>query len=413
LSFFHVVDFNKYANFHLKSSKLTANRLSAAASSSQRFFSLDVFRGATVAFMILVNNQAGKAFSPLQHAPWHGCTPTDLVFPFFLFAVGNAIAFVLPRLEAMDRSAAVWKIVKRGLLIFLIGLLLNWFPFIKWENNELVGKPFETLRIFGVLQRIALAYMFGALIIYFFKARMAFYIAALLLLGYWVITAMAGNPADPYSLEGFWGTDLDRAILGEAHMYKGEGVAFDPEGIASTIPSIAQVILGFLIGDYIRQKGKNAEMVANLFMAGLVLWLAGMAWGLSFPINKKIWTSSYVLYTVGLATMLLATLVQLIEFRGWKGVVPNFFDAFGKNPLFIYVLSGVLPKTLWLIRIPNGLNEAGEVKYTHPLGWYFQNICKPITSRPETASLLYSLSLVFLLWAIAWFMNKRRWYVRV
>ena len=247
------MDFNKYANFRFKSTALASNQPNPSAS-GQRFFSLDVFRGATVAFMILVNNQAGKAFPPLQHASWHGVTPTDLVFPFFLFAVGNAIAFVLPRLEAMDRSAAVWKIVKRGILIFLIGLFLNWFPFVKWDNNELVGKSLETLRIFGVLQRIALAYLFGALIIYFFKARLSFYIAILLLLGYWVITAMAGNPADPYSLEGFWGTGLDRAILGEAHMYKGEGVAFDPEGLASTIPSIAQVILGFLVGDYIRQK---------------------------------------------------------------------------------------------------------------------------------------------------------------
>ncbi|WP_290712604.1 heparan-alpha-glucosaminide N-acetyltransferase domain-containing protein [Flavihumibacter sp. CACIAM 22H1] len=384
-----------------------------AGNSGQRFFSLDVFRGATVAFMILVNNQPGASYAPLHHAKWHGCTPTDLVFPFFLFAVGNALAFVQPKLEAMDRSAAIWKIVKRGLLIFLIGLLLNWFPFVKWENNELVGKSFETLRIFGVLQRIALAYLFGALIIYLFKARVSFLIAALLLLGYWVLTVMAGDAADPYSLEGFWGTGLDRAILGEQHMYKGEGVAFDPEGIASTIPSIAQVILGFLVGDYIRQKGKNADMVANLFVAGVVLWLAGMAWGLSFPINKKIWTSSYVLYTVGLATLVLATLIQLIEFRGWKGLVPNFFDAFGKNPLFIYVLSGVIPKLMWLIRIPNGVAVTGEPQFTNPLTWFFEAVCKPISNRPENAALLYSLSLVFLLWLIAWYMNKRRWYVRV
>ncbi len=410
--FFHSVDFNKYANFRFKLTALTTIA-QPAGNSGQRFFSLDVFRGATVAFMILVNNQPGASYSPLHHAPWHGCTPTDLVFPFFLFAVGNAIAFVLPKLEAMNRSAAVWKIVKRGILIFLIGLLLNWFPFVKWENGELVGKSFETLRIFGVLQRIALAYLFGALIIYFFKARLSFLIAALLLLGYWVLTVMAGDPADPYSLEGFWGTGLDRVILGENHMYKGEGVAFDPEGIASTIPSVAQVILGFLVGDYIRQKGKNSDMVANLFVAGVVLWLAGMAWGLSFPINKKIWTSSYVLYTVGLATLILATLIQLIEFRGWKGVVPNFFDAFGKNPLFIYVLSGVIPKSMWLIRIPNGVTDAGEPKFTNPMGWFYEYICKPISNRLENAALLYSLSLIFLLWLIAWYMNKRRWYVRV
>lgn len=387
----------------------------SAAPSGQRFFSLDVFRGATVAFMILVNNPGSWShiYSPLRHASWHGCTPTDLVFPFFLFAVGNALAFVMPRLEAMNRQAALWKIIKRGILIFLIGLTLNWYPFVRWENNELVFRSFDSVRIFGVLQRIALAYLFGALIVYLFKARLSFVIAALLLLSYWVITTMAGDPADPYSLEGFWGTHLDRALLGDSHIYKGEGVGFDPEGLASTIPSIAQVILGFLVGDYIRQKGKSPEMVANLFVAGVVLWLAGMAWGLSFPINKKIWTSSYVLYTVGLATILLATLIQIIEFRGWKGAPTRFFEDFGKNPLFIYVLSGVLPKTLWLIRIPNGLNDKGEQIYTNPLGWFYQYVCKPIMAKPEAGSLLYSLTLVFFLWVIAWYMDKRRWYVRV
>lgn len=412
-----MVDFNKYGNFRYKLPALTSPSpllSTPPASASQRFFSLDVFRGATVAFMILVNNAGSSvSFSPLKHAKWHGCTPTDLVFPFFLFAVGNAIAFVLPKLEAMPRNAAIWKIVKRGLLIFLIGLLLNWFPFVKWEDDQLVAKSFETLRIFGVLQRIALAYLLGALIIYLFKARMAFFISIVLLLGYWALTAMAGAAADPYSLEGFWGTGLDRAILGEAHMYKGEGVAFDPEGIASTIPAVSQVILGFLIGDYIRQKGRNADMVANLFVAGVVLWLAGMAWGLSFPINKKIWTSSYVLYTVGLATLVLATLIQVIEFRGWKGATTSFFDAFGKNPLFIYVLSGVIPKLLWLIRIPNGVSESGEPRYTNPLGWFYLHVCKPISSKEEVGSLIYSLSLVFLLWLVAWYMNRRRWYVRV
>ncbi len=408
---------------------------------NQRFYSLDVFRGATVAFMILVNNPGtwSAIFGPLKHAPWHGCTPTDLVFPFFLFAVGNAIAFVLPKLEKMGQAAAVAKIVKRGVLIFLIGLLLNWFPFVRWDDGQLVGKSFHDLRIFGVLQRIALAYTFAALIIFFFKTRGAFFMAALLLLGYWVITAMAGDPADQYSLEGFWGTHLDRALLGENHLYKGEGVAFDPEGLASTIPSIAQVIFGFLVGDYIRMKGlglggkvsdeslsgikgsntsdtargDTGGLVANLFVAGVVLWLAGMAWGLTFPINKKIWTSSYTLYTCGLATIVLATLIQLIEYRGWKGGWSRFFDVFGKNPLFIYVLSGLIPKSLALIRIPNGTNAEGEPKFTSPLGWFYEYVCKPISEKPETGSLIYAVTFVIFLWAIAWWMDKKKIYVRV
>lgn len=385
-----------------------------------RFYSLDVFRGATVCLMILVNNPGDWAhiYGPLKHAPWEGCTPTDLVFPFFLFAVGNAMAFVMPRLQQMSQSAALTKILKRGLLIFLIGLLLNWFPFIKWDNDMLVAKPFATLRIFGVLQRIALAYTFAALVIYFFKLRGAFFTAALLLLGYWVFTAFSGYPApdgtiDPFSLEGFWGTHLDRSILGADHMYKGEGVPFDPEGMASTIPAIAQVIFGFLVGDYIRQKGKNADMVANLFVAGMVLWIAGMAWGLVFPINKKIWTSSYVLYTTGLAILLLATMIQLIEFRNWKGAWSRFFDVFGKNPLFIFVLSALVPKSLALIRIPNGLNDQGQPKWLGPLGWFYEHICKPLSSKPENSSLFYAILFILCFWAAAWWMDKKGWYVKV
>nr|WP_214460594.1 DUF5009 domain-containing protein [Flavihumibacter fluvii] len=370
--------------------------------------------------MILVNNPGdwGHIYGPLKHAPWEGCTPTDLVFPFFLFAVGNAMAFVMPKMQQMDRSAALTKILKRGLLIFLIGLLLNWFPFIKWDNNMLVAKPFSTLRILGVLQRIALAYTFAALIIYFFRTKGAFYTATVLLLGYWVVTAFSGHPApdgsiDPFSLEGFWGTHVDRALLGPDHLYKGEGVPFDPEGLVSTIPAIAQVIFGFLVGEYIQQKGRNADMVANLFVAGVVLWIAGMAWGLVFPINKKIWTSSYVLYTVGLATIILATMIQLIEFRGWKGAWSRFFDVFGKNPLFIFVLSALVPKSLALIRIPNGVNEQGQPKWLGPLGWFYENICKPISSKPENSSLLYAIIFILCFWAAAWWMDKKGWYVKV
>jgi predicted acyltransferase len=391
-----------------------------ATAPSQRYYALDVFRGATVCLMILVNNPGSWSYiySPLKHAAWEGCTPTDLVFPFFLFAVGNALAFVLPKMERMGHAAALAKILKRGVLIFLIGLLLNWYPFIKWDNDLLVGKPFSTLRIFGVLQRIALAYTFAALLIYFFKVRGAFYAAALILLGYWIGTGLSGYPApdgslDPFSLEGFWGTNLDRALLGADHMYKGEGVAFDPEGIASTIPAIAQVIFGFLVGDYIRQKGKNEGMVANLFVAGIVLWVTGMAWGMVFPINKKIWSSSYVLYTSGLAAMALATFIQLIEFHGWKGYWSRFFDVFGKNPLFIFVLSAFVPKTLALIRIANGVNEQGQPKYTGPLGWFYENLCKPVSDKLENGSLLYAIIIIIIFWSIAWYMDKRKWYVKV
>jgi predicted acyltransferase len=226
---------------------------------NQRFYSLDVFRGATVALMILVNNPGSwdHIYAPLEHAPWHGCTPTDLVFPFFLFAVGNAMAFVMPKLETGGTSVFLKKIFKRTLLIFLIGLFLNWSPFIRWQDDHIVlrhwvnpDNPENGVRILGVLQRIALCYLFASLIIYFFKIRGAFVAASVLLLGYWVL-CLLGNPTDPFSIDGWFGTGIDKNILGIAHMYKGEGRAFDPEGIMSTIPAITQVIFGYLTGNYI------------------------------------------------------------------------------------------------------------------------------------------------------------------
>ncbi|MFZ9214782.1 MAG: acyltransferase family protein, partial [Sediminibacterium sp.] len=280
----------------------------------QRYYSLDVFRGATVALMILVNNPGswGNIYGPLKHAPWHGVTPTDLVFPFFLFAVGNAMAFVMPKFEA-GSSAAFWKkITKRTLLIFGIGLFLNWSPFIKWEDGVLVAKKWENVRILGVLQRIALSYFFASIIVYYAKTKGAFVLGGILLLSYWFITAVFGTPGDPYSMNGYFGTGIDKLILGETHMYHGEGVAFDPEGITSTITGIVQVIFGFLVGQYIQQKGKSFEMLSNLLIIGVVLIVAGLCWDMVFPINKKIWTSSYVLYTTGLAIVTISVLIYLI-----------------------------------------------------------------------------------------------------
>jgi len=180
--------------------------------------------------MILVNNPGSWShiYAPLEHAPWHGLTPTDLVFPFFLFAVGNAMAFVMPRFE-QNGDAYFWKkVLKRSALIFLIGLFLNWSPFVKWDGAELVFKPWAHVRILGVLQRIAIAYLFASVIVYYFKTRGAFVISGIILLFYWFITWHFGTPGDPYSLSGYFGTGVDKAILGETHMYKGEGVTFDP-----------------------------------------------------------------------------------------------------------------------------------------------------------------------------------------
>ena len=381
---------------------------------NQRFYSLDIFRGATVALMILVNNPGSWAhiFPPLEHAGWHGVTPTDLVFPFFLFAVGNAMAFVIPRLEANN---SFWrKVIKRSVLIFLIGLFLNWFPFIKYDvAGNIVAKPFETLRLFGVLQRIALCYFFAAILIHFFKARGAFVAGAFLLLLYWFL-CVALNPADPYSLSGWFGSAYEIKLMGEKHMYHGEGIAFDPEGPMSTLAAIVQVIFGYLAGQYILTKGKTAEMLNGLFVAGAVLIFTGFTWDMVFPMNKKIWTSSYTVYTTGLALVVLSVLINLVEFKNARGAWNRFFDVFGKNALFIFALSGILPRLLALIRINNGVATDGKPKFLSPFGWFYENLCKPILpADPRIGSLIYALLFIAMMWFFAWCMDKKKIYIKV
>jgi len=376
-----------------------------------RFLSLDVFRGATVALMILVNNPGSWEFvyRPLRHAEWHGCTPTDLVFPFFLFAVGNAMAFVMPKLS---QSGIFWKkITRRFLVIFGIGLLLNWFPGIQWSNDEIRLKPLHDLRILGVLQRIALAYFFASIIIYFGKTRGAFFVGTVLLLVYWWLCYAFGTQGNPYSLEGYFGTAVDKSLLGESHMYHGEGVAFDPEGIISTIPAISSVIFGYLAGEYIIRKGKNTEMLSNLLIIAVILFTTSLAWSLVFPFNKKIWTSSYVLYSTSLALMFLGVLIHLIELKGIRTWWTAFGEVFGKNPLFIYVLAGVWIDLYLTVRIPDGL-ENGTQKHTSIYDWLFEHVFSPLFG-PYPGSLMFAVFHVLVFWLIGRILNKKEIYIRV
>jgi predicted acyltransferase len=370
--------------------------------------------------MILVNNPGswGHIYPPLAHAPWHGLTPTDLVFPFFLFAVGNALSFVMPRLQA-GGDAIFWKkVLKRSLLIFGIGLFLTWWPFVKWDDGGLVFKPWsyidekgnpQGVRLLGVLARIAICYFFASVIIYYLKPRAAFYVGLLSLLLYWVLCFLLGD----YTMKGWFGNDVDKSVLGLAHMYKGEGIPFDPEGIMSTMPAIVQVIFGYLVGDYIQKKGKNFEMVSGLFVAGVALLVTGFCWDMVFPINKKIWTSSYTIYTTGLAIITIATMIYLIEFKNVKGWLSKFFDVFGKNALFVFALSAFLPKGLALIRIPDHLNEKGKMIYTNPWNWLYQKVLVNIPGDPRLGSLLYAMCVIILMWAICYWMDKKKIYIKV
>lgn len=395
----------------------------------QRYYSLDVFRGATVALMILVNNPGtwSHMFAPLQHAPWHGCTPTDLVFPFFLFAVGNAMSFVIPRMQESGDQVFWGKVIKRTLLIFLIGLGLNWFPFVQWNGDSLVFRewvssddPTRGVRIFGVLQRIAVAYFFASVLAYYFKPRLLIFISTAILLAYWMACVFLGK-GDPYSLAGWFGTDIDKQLLGVAHIYKGEGVPFDPEGLMSTFPAIVQVVLGYLAGGFIRRQGQtdwlwakvpsstqpHFKLLSGLMVTGFVLLVLGWTWSLGFPINKKIWTSSYVLYTTGLAILTIGGMIWFTDVQGVRNGLTRFFDVFGKNPLFIFVLSGLLPKTLWLIRIEDGGG------FTNPLNWFYKNVCAQIPGPPEMGSFVYSLCFLVLMWVIVYWLDRKRIYIKV
>jgi predicted acyltransferase len=403
-----------------------------------RYYSLDVFRGATVAFMILVNNPGSWShiYGPLEHAPWHGCTPTDLVFPFFLFAVGNAMAFTMPRLQQAGAALFWKKVLKRFALIFLIGLGLNWFPFVKWVDTELVLKhwqdptnPESGIRIFGVFQRIALCYLFASILAFYTKPKFTFLWCGLILLGYWGICVAFGNTADPYSLQGFVGTQLDINLVGTAHVYKGEGVPFDPEGLVSTLPAIVEVLFGYFTGQYILEKGKRYpegitaavkkenyapyQMLSQLLIAGVVLLLAALIWNSSFPINKKIWTSSYVLYTYGLALFTLGILIYLLEFKQVKGAWSRFFDVFGKNPLFIFVMSGLLPRLASLLRWTDHISDDGKPVYTNAFAWFYENVCSKIGSDPRLGSLVFAICMVAMYWSLAWVLDKKKIYLKV
>jgi predicted acyltransferase len=384
-----------------------------------RHRSLDVFRGATVALMILVNNPGtwSAIYPPLAHAPWHGWTPTDLVFPFFLFAVGNALALVLPALQAGPATLFWRRVAQRTLLIFAIGLLLNASPFVRWDAaGELVPKSWDTLRLMGVLQRIALCFGAAAAIVWLMGRRGALIASGLLLLGYWAACVVLGASGDAYSLQGWFGTALDRALLGESHLYRGEGLPFDPEGLASTPPAIAQVLLGWWVGDRVRRGPVDAALMRRMALVGLGLVLLAGLWHQAMPINKKIWTSSYVLLTTGLATGVLALGIWLIEIRrrplemaGWV----RFFEVFGRNPLFIFVLSGLVPRGLALLRWPAGADEQGQVLWTSPLPWVHQHVFAGIGSDPRLGSLLFALANLALYALLAWWLDSRRIYVRV
>ncbi|MFN3557269.1 MAG: acyltransferase family protein [Bacteroidales bacterium] len=372
---------------------------------TERYLALDVLRGITVAFMILVNTPGSwqHIYAPLKHAAWHGCTPTDLVFPFFLFVVGVSMFFSFGKQEGLGRNKLLLKTLKRALLIFAIGLFLNSYP--QWSID------FSQLRIMGVLQRIAVAYLLAALLVLFLRStRAVIFSGSLILFAYWGILWMWGGE-DPYSLIGNAAIGFDAALLGENHLYKGfihEGqrVPFDPEGLLSSLPAMVTVLIGYLAGNLIKSNKKEIVPV-KLMLWGLLFALAGALWGLVFPINKPLWTSSYVLYTAGLAAILFGILIWIIDLKGYRRWT-SFFVVFGVNPLFLFALSGLWAKTLGrLIRI-----ETADGTLISGSAWIYQNVFLPIAGT-YNGSLLYAIAHVIVFWLIGWVLYRRKIFIKV
>lgn len=372
-----------------------------------RFVSLDVFRGMTICFMIIVNTPGSGAtpFSPLLHADWHGFTPTDLVFPSFLFAVGNAMSFAMKKYHELGTSAVLMKIAKRTALIFLLGYLMYWFPFFKInEAGEVINFPISQTRIMGVLQRIAICYGIASLLVYFLSSRKVIWLSAFLLVWYWITLLVWGFPEDPFGLHGNAGLLLDRFLFGEDHLYHDHGIIFEPEGLLSTIPAIVNVIIGYYAGVFVQEKGKGYESIAKLLLTGSLLIFLALCWNMIFPINKKLWTSSFVLLTTGIDLVIMAALIYAIEIRTWnRWNWTRFFIIPGKNPLFIYLLSELLLIVLFMIPISSG----GSL-----FDLFNTAIFQKLAPGP-LGSLLFAICYMLLCWSVAFSLDKRKIYVRV
>lgn len=361
-----------------------------------RNLSLDVFRGLTLALMIVVNTPGswGAIYPPLQHAAWHGYTPTDLVFPTFLFVVGAAMRLSMKKFAGQGDGPFLRTVFKRALLIFLCGYLLYWFPFV---SDDFTLIPIGSTRIMGVLQRIGLCYLAAALVVRYAGIRGALAFSAVVLPAYWWILHQFGD----YTLAGNAARTLDLAVLGASHMYHGDGIAFDPEGILSTLPAIVNVLAGYLAMAWLDAAGRTPKAVTGLLAAGAVCLLLAHVWDPAFPINKKLWTSSYVLLSSGFDLIIFAALAWAIDIRGYRAGL-NFFVVFGKNTLFIYLLSSAAVTVL--VRL-----HAGGVSLYE---WLYQTLVR-LLDDATFASLVFALAYMLACWLVACAMDRRRIYVKL
>ncbi|MEZ5425922.1 MAG: DUF5009 domain-containing protein [Pyrinomonadaceae bacterium] len=359
----------------------------------KRLLSLDVFRGITIAGMILVNNPGdwGAIYSPFEHAEWNGWTPTDLIFPFFLFIVGIVIPLALgKRVESGGVTRDVYlKIFRRSAVIFLLGLLLNALPFF----------DFVHLRIPGVLQRIAVCYLIASLIFLRAGWKQIVFISAFLLILYWILMTVIPVPGCAVTSVSDKACNLsayiDRQILGVNHIWS-LGKVYDPEGILSTLPAIVTALAGVLAGFWLKTKRDNLEKVGGVFFFGVVLTALGWMWNFFFPINKALWTSSYVVFTAGMALCFFGFCYWLIDIKNYQRWSKPFV-IFGVNALALYVLAETASKLMDILSIKE---------------WIFQTIFAPLGS-PKNASLMFAVSYIFFWLFIMWLLYRKRIFIKV
>ena len=363
-----------------------------------RFLSLDVFRGMAVCLMIVVNTP-GACAEPwyiMDHPEWFGFTIADIVFPSFLFAVGNAMALGAAK---QTSEAEFWKkVLRRTAIIFLLGVLTYWFPFFRETADGWVYRPFATTRIMGVLQRIALCYFFAAVAARYLGVRGLIALSVALLLGYWgILLAGAPDAATAFSKTGNVGNAVDLAVLGQAHMYRGDH-GFEPEGLLSTLPAIVNAILGYLAGLYIRNNGVSRQTVNRFLIAGAVLIVAALAWNPLFPIFKKMWTSSFVLLTVGIDLVVLGGLMTWVDIGKHKFGV-RFFEIFGRNAIALYVVAELLEMGMGYIRLW-GHDGPGI------WGWFGMHVMQAVAPGP-LGSLLTAILYMLLCWLVGLWLYRR------
>lgn len=372
---------------------------------TNRYTALDVFRGMTVCFMIIVNSPGAGAipYGPLNHAVWHGFTPTDLVFPSFLFAVGNALSFSERKFAVMSSGKMLYSVFKRAAIIFLLGFLMYWFPFFKVdEAGEIRAFPFSETRVFGVLQRIAHCYLITALLVRYIRSRYLVWFGVSILLVYWALLVFFGS-SDPFSLEGNAIFKLDLWLLGKGHLYNDHGILFDPEGLLSTLPAIVNTLAGYLAGRCLQQETSSGKALKRLALFGLLSIVVALCWNPWFPINKKIWSSTFTLLTIGLDLLILPLLVLISEDKDRKAHKwTNFFTVFGKNPLFIYLLSEIGLITLMVFPV-------GRASFYEQIN---SEWIQPMLPGPA-GSLLFALLFMCCCWSVGWYLNRRHLYIKV